>query len=53
MLHWIDSEDRIGLPAWLRYVECSHWGLFCTHELPRWIIPHSWESGIAQVRAVA
>jgi hypothetical protein len=37
MLHWIESEDRIGFPTWLRMVECSQWGLFCTHELPRWI----------------
>lgn len=50
MLQWIEGEDRNGLPTWLRYVDCGHWGLFCTHELPRWIVPSQWEHGIAQVR---
>lgn len=49
-IHWEEGEDERGLSAWLRYVECGHWGLILTHILPRWIIPHSWESGIAQIK---
>jgi len=37
MLHWIESEDELGFPTWLRYVECGHWGLILTAVLPRWI----------------
>lgn len=52
MLHWIESEDERGWMTWLRYVECSHWGMFCTHELPRWVNVLLWERGIAQIRPV-
>lgn len=50
MLHWIESEDRHGFGTWLRCVECSHWGLFVTAELPRWIVPRDYERGILQIR---
>jgi hypothetical protein len=36
MIHWEQSSDKDGFDTWLRYVECSHWGLFFTVELPRW-----------------
>lgn len=47
-LHW-EIDDRNG--TWLRYLDCGHWGLVLTAVLPHWIIPSSWEQGIAQVRA--
>lgn len=50
MIHWEEGEDERGRRVWHRYVECSHWGLVLTKVLPRWIIPYSWERGIAQVR---
>lgn len=37
MLHWEESEDEHGFPVWLRYVECSHWGLFLTDQQLRWL----------------
>jgi hypothetical protein len=50
MLHFIESWDRLGLDTWLRCVECSHWGLIVTAELPRWIYVRDYESGMASVR---
>jgi hypothetical protein len=31
MIHW----EEVGY-EWHRYVECSHWGLFCTGSFPFW-----------------
>lgn len=39
MIHWEQSEDKFGFATWLRYVECSHWGLIFTGEMPRWYFP--------------
>lgn len=25
--HWEEGEDERGLPVWLLYLECGHWGL--------------------------
>lgn len=50
MLHWIESQDKRGFDTWLRCVECSHWGLFVTNELPRWISIHDYERGVACIR---
>lgn len=36
MIHWEEGEDERGLAIWLRYVECSQWGLILTATLPRW-----------------
>lgn len=36
MIHWEEGEDDRGLAIWLRYIECSHWGLVLTGTLPRW-----------------
>lgn len=41
MLHWVESEDRRGFATWLRFVECSHWGLILTLETPRWFYGQS------------
>lgn len=49
-IHWEEGEDSRGLPAWLRYIECGPWGLILTSVLPRWISPHDYDRGIAQVR---
>lgn len=50
MIHWEEGENGHCSHVWLRYVEYSHWGLILTNVLPRWITPHSWEAGIAQIR---
>ena len=53
MLHWEEGEDKHGFRTWLRFIDCGPWGLVLTNELPRWIIPHSWECGIAQIKPLA
>jgi hypothetical protein len=51
MLHWIEVEDRRGLPTWLRYVGCAHWGLILTAEQPRWYVPRFIRFGQARSSA--
>jgi len=46
MIHWEPSADDLGRPIWLRYVECSHWGLVLTGKFPRWIFGFHWLSPV-------
>jgi hypothetical protein len=36
MLHWEEGKDYVGRNVWLRFVECSHWGLFLTAIRPQY-----------------
>lgn len=40
MIHWEEGIDERGWPAWLRYIDFSHWGLVLTGVYPRWMIPN-------------
>jgi hypothetical protein len=39
MIHWEESQDSRGFGTWLRLIDCHHWGLILTAEVPRWIYP--------------
>lgn len=36
LIHWEESENERGMPVWLRYLDCGHWGLILTAVLPRY-----------------